>query len=80
MLKFCENKLRIRANYTSNFLQIHKLILNKEKTELIIFAKSRMKASQEIQTREVENSGIKETNHVNHLGVIIDIYSPWSKK
>ena len=36
MLKFCENKLRIRANYTSNFLQIHKLILNKEKTELII--------------------------------------------
>ena len=38
----------------------------------MIFVRPRMKASQEIQTIEITDTKIKETNHVKYLGVIIE--------
>ena len=71
-LKLCENKQKSTKIDSNRSKVLQKFALNEDKTEFVIFVKPRMKASQEIQTIEITDTKIKETNHVKYLGVIIE--------
>ena len=57
-LNFGNTNLEFDLIRLLNFFKSHKLTLNKDNTEFVIFAKSQMKANQEIQTVEIADSRI----------------------
>ena len=64
-LKLCKNKKKPRKYFVKIRIKLNKIDSYK------IFSKFRKEASQEIQTKEIAVSRIKETNQLKLSGVII---------